>query len=85
MQLVMHWLNDYGDLVAAQCATRRRNGTTPTGPVEAALREVANLIGDRVASYTNRERMAKLLTLMTMEMRGRIDGRVWADRIRERI
>lgn len=85
MRLVMNWLDDYGDLVDAQCATRRPNGTNSTGPVEAVLREVGNRIGDRVASYTNRERMSKLLTLMTMETRGRIDGRVWADRIRERI
>jgi hypothetical protein len=29
--------------------------------------------------------MAKLLTLMTMDMRRRAGGRVWADRLRESI
>ena len=49
------------------------------------LREVNTRIGDRVASFTNRDRMSKLLMLMTMDMRRRADGRVWADRLRERI
>jgi hypothetical protein len=85
MVLIMNWLDDYRDLVAAQCATHRPNRSNSTGPVEAVLREVNNRIGDRLASYTNRERMTKLLTLMTMDMRRRADGRVWADRLRERI
>ena len=85
MRLVMNWLDDYGDLVAAQCATRRTDVSNSTGPVKAVLREVGDRIGDRVASFTNRERTTKLLTLMTMKIRGRVDGRVWADRIRERI
>lgn len=85
MVLTMKFLKDYGDRVAAQCATRKVNGPNSTGPVEGVLREVGNRIGDRVASYTNRARMTKLLALMTMDIRRRADGRVWADRLRERI
>lgn len=85
MRLVMNWLDYYGDLVAAQCATRRPNSPNSTEPVESVLREVNNRTGDRVASFTNRERMTKLLTLMTMDLRRRADGCVWADRLRERI
>src|SRR5215218_4272220 len=42
-------------------------------------------IGDRVGSFTNRARMAKLLALMTLDLSGKADGREWADRLRERL
>lgn len=42
-------------------------------------------IGDRVGSFTNRARMANLLTLIAADIHTKSNGRVWADRIRERI
>jgi hypothetical protein len=62
-----------------------RRAANSTGPVEAALNEVAKRIHARVGSFTNRRRMAKLLALMTLDMRESANGRLWADRIRERI
>jgi hypothetical protein len=83
--LAERWLARYGDRVAAQIATRNPGGPNSTGPVEQILREVDRRIGDRVGSFTNRARMAKLLALMTLEMTGRADGRQWADCLRERL
>jgi hypothetical protein len=65
--------------------TRDPAGPNSTGPVEQVLREVDRRIGDRVGSFTNRARMAKLLTLMTLDLSGKADGRQWADRLRERL
>lgn len=70
--------------MAEQCKTRPAGGNS-TGAVEAVLREVGVRIGERAASFSNRERMSKLLTLMTLDMRTSADGRVWADALRERI
>ncbi len=81
--LTMNWLRDYGDQVAEQCKTRPAGGNS-TGAVKRVLREVGVRIGERSASFSNRERMSKLLTLMTLEMRTSADGRVWADALRER-
>jgi hypothetical protein len=38
-----------------------------------------------IGSFTNRARLSKLLDPMTLDMRGRADGREWADRLRERL
>lgn len=85
LTLALRWLDRYGSRVAAQIATRDPGGPNSTGPVEQILREVERRIGDRVGSFTNRARMAKLLTLMTLDLSGRADGREWADRLRERL
>ena len=79
------WLERYGGRVEAQIATREPGGPNSTGPVEQVLREVDRRIGDRVGSFSNRARMAKLLALMTLDLTGQADGRQWADRIRERL
>jgi hypothetical protein len=42
-------------------------------------------IGDRVGSFTNRARLAKLLQLMALDLRGQADSRQWADRLREQL
>jgi len=49
------------------------------------LHEVDRRIGDRIGSFTNRARMSKLLRLMALELNGEADGRLWADRLRERL
>jgi hypothetical protein len=49
------------------------------------LREIDRRIGDRVGSFTNRTRLAKLLNLMTLDLLGKADGRQWADRLKERL
>jgi hypothetical protein len=79
------WLERYGNRIAAQVATRNQGGPNSTGPVEQLLREVDRRIGDRVGSFTNRARMAKLLALIRLDLSGHADGREWADRIRERL
>ena len=83
--LARRWLGRYGDRVEAQVASRDPGGPNSTGPVEQVLREVDRRIGDRVGSFTNRARMAKLLALMTLDLSGKADGREWADRLRERL
>lgn len=85
LTLALRWLDMYGSRIAAQTATRDPGGPNSTGPVEQVLREVDRRIGDRVGSFTNRARMAKLLALMALELTGRADGRDWADRLRERL
>lgn len=83
--LAQRWLSLYGARIEAQVATRDPGGPNSTGPVEQVLREVDRRIGDRVGSFTNRARMAKLLTLTTLDLTGKADGRAWADRLRERL
>jgi hypothetical protein len=85
LTLALRWLARYGDRIAAQVTTRNAGAPNSTGPVEQVLREVDRRIGDRVGSFTNRTRMAKLLALMTLELTGQADGRQWADRLRERL
>ena len=85
LTLARRWLERYGNRIAAQVATRDPCVPNSTGPVEQVLREVDRRIGDRVGSFTNRARMAKLLALMTLDLTGQADGREWADRIRERL
>jgi hypothetical protein len=55
------------------------------GPVEQVLREIDRRIGDRIGSFTNRARLAKLLDLMTLDLLGKADSRQWADRLREQL
>lgn len=83
--LAIKWLDSYGRAAEAQAATRDFYGINSTGPVEQVLREIDRRIGDRVGSFTNRARLAKLLDLMTLDMLGKADGRDWADRLRERL
>jgi len=83
--LAIKWLESYGQIARDQIPTREPNGLNSTGPVEQILREVDRRIGDRVGSFTNRARLAKLLNLMTLDLLGKADGRAWADRLRERL
>jgi hypothetical protein len=85
LSLAVRWMETYGRLAEAQIATRDQQGINSTGPVEQILREVDRRIGDRVGSFTNRTRLAKLLNLMTLDLLGKADGRDWADRLRERL
>jgi hypothetical protein len=85
LKLALGWLDTYGQIAEAQIATRDPHGINSTGPAEQALREIDRRIGDRVGSFTNRARLAKLLDLMTLDLRGQADGREWADRLRERL
>jgi hypothetical protein len=83
LALAIKWLDSYGQTAAAQTQTRNPFGLNSTGPVEQVLREVDRRIAGRVGSFTNRTRLAKLLDLMTLDMRRKADGREWADRLRE--
>jgi hypothetical protein len=85
LTLAIKWLETYGQIAKAQTATRNPYGINSTGPVEQTLREIDRRIGDRIGSFTNRTRLAKLLDLMTLDMLGKADGRDWADRLRERL
>lgn len=85
LTLAVKWIETYGRIAQAQIATRDPNGINSTGPVEQILREVDRRISDRVGSFTNRARLAKLLDLMTLDLLGKADGRDWADRLRERL
>ncbi|HEY6397561.1 MAG TPA: hypothetical protein VIX82_08930 [Solirubrobacteraceae bacterium] len=85
LTLAVKWIETYGRISEAQIATRDPYGINSTGPVEQVLREIDRRIGDRVGSFTNRARLAKLLDLMTLDLIGKADGRDWADRLRERL
>jgi hypothetical protein len=85
LNLAVNWMDTYGQIARAQIPTREPNGLNSTGPVEQVLREVDRRIGDRVGSFTNRARLAKLLNLMTLDLLGKADSRQWADRLREQI
>jgi hypothetical protein len=85
LTLAIKWLETYGQTAKAQTFTRNPFSINSTGPVEQVLREIDRRIGDRVGSFTNRTRLAKLLDLMTLDMLGKADGRDWADRLRERL
>ena len=85
LALAINWLDTYGQTARAQIPTREPNGLNSTGPVEQILREIDRRIGDRVGSFTNRARLAKLLDLMTLDLLGKADGRKWADRLREQL
>jgi hypothetical protein len=83
--LALKWLDTYGQVARAQIPTRDPSGLNSTGPVEQVLREIDRRIGDRVGSFTNRHRLAKLLDLMTLDLLAKADGRKWADRLREQL
>jgi len=85
LTLAVNWMDTYGRVAEAQTATRDPFGINSTGPVEQTLREIDRRIGDRVGSFTNRTRLAKLLDLMTLDLLGKADSREWADRLRERL
>ncbi|HEV7161921.1 MAG TPA: hypothetical protein VGN25_01575 [Solirubrobacteraceae bacterium] len=85
LTLTLRWLETYGSRVEAQIATRGPEGSYSTGAVEAVLHELDRRLHHRAGSFTNRARMNKLLALMTLELTGRADPRVWADRIRQRL
>lgn len=85
LTLALNWMDSYGRVAEAQIPTRDPTGMNSTGPVEQVLREIDRRIGDRVGSFTNRARLAKLLELMTLDLRGKADAREWADRLRERL
>src|SRR5436305_8487320 len=71
--LALKWLDTYGQLARAQIPTRDPSGLNSTGPVEQVLRETDRRIGDRVGSFTNRHRLAKLLDLMTLDLLGKAE------------
>jgi hypothetical protein len=79
------WLGNYGELVAAQLATRSALGPNSIGAVEASLRQVEHAFAGRSQSFGNRPRLNLLLDLMTLHANGRADPRRWADRLRERL
>jgi hypothetical protein len=85
LTLATRWLQTYGLRIQTQVANRDPNRPNSTGPVEKMLVEIDRRIGDRIGSFTNRARMAKLLALMTLDLNGHADGRQWADRLRERL
>lgn len=85
LALAVKWLDGYGLVAKAQIATGDPRGINLPGPVEQILRELDRRIGDRVGSFTNRTRLAKLLDLMTLDLLGKADGCDWADRLRERL
>ena len=85
LTLAVNWMDTYGRIAEAQIPTRDPYGINSTGPIEQTLRELDRRIGDRVGSFTNRTRLAKLLDLMTLDMIGKADGRDWADRLKERL
>jgi len=80
---LLRWIDDYGELIERQAATRHPNVPNSTSPVEAPLAEIKRRLQDRAGVFTNLARMNKLLALMTLDLRGQTDGRAWADGLRE--
>jgi hypothetical protein len=80
---LLRWIDDYGELIERQAATRDPNVPNSTSPVEAPLSEIKRRLEDRAGVFTNLARMNKLLALMALDLRGQTDGRAWADRLRE--
>ncbi len=81
---LLRWIDEHGELVERQSATRDPALPHSTSPVEATLREITGRLRDRAGNFTNLARMNKLLALMTLDLHGQADGRVWADRVSER-
>lgn len=81
---LLDWIDDHGELIERQSATRDPNVPNSTSPIEAPLAEVKRRLQDRAGVFTNLARMNKLLALMALDLRGDTDGRAWADRLRER-
>lgn len=80
---LLRWIDDYGELIERQAATRHPTVPNSTSPVEAPLAEIKRRLEDRAGVFTNLARMNKLLVLMALDLRGQTDGRAWADRLRE--
>lgn len=81
----MRWLDNYGELVAAQLASRSSLGPNSIGAVEAVLRQVERAFLGRSQSFGNRAGFNNLLKLTTLLANGDADSRRWADRLRERL
>ena len=81
---LLRWIDDHGELVGRQSATRDPSIPNSTSPIEAPLAEIKRRLEDRAGVFTNLARMNKLLALMALDLRGETDGRAWADRLRER-
>jgi hypothetical protein len=81
---LLDWIDDHGELIERQAATRDPCVPNSTSPIEAPLAEIKRRLQDRAGVFTNLARMNKLLALMALDLRGQTDGRAWADRLRER-
>lgn len=82
---MMRWLRLHGVAVAASVAKRTPRRPNSTGAVEAVARKLKGAFLCRSRSFGNRARVNLLLDLMTLHLNGRADGRMWADRLRERL
>jgi hypothetical protein len=80
---LLRWIDDHGELIENQAATRDPNIPNSTSPVEAPLADIKRRLEDRAGVFTNLARMNKLLALMALDLRGQTDARAWADRLRE--
>lgn len=77
------WLAKWDGRIANQLARHAfRHTTRSTGGIEQHLRRIYQRIEDRRHMFANRERLNRLLMLMTIEMRGSLDEREWAKVIR---
>jgi hypothetical protein len=81
---LLGWIDDHGELVEHQSATRDPRIPNSTSPIEAPLAQTKRRLEDRAGVFTNLARMNKLLALIALDLRGDSDGRAWADRLRER-
>lgn len=84
------FVTKYGTRIAKQIADHPRPPTQSadvplsTGGLEATFRrELTRRLRDRRGVFTNRQRLARLLTLMTLDMVGEADERAWAQTIRQ--
>lgn len=84
------FVTKYGVRIATQIANHPRSPTQPadvplsTGGLEATFRrELTRRLRDRRGVFTNRERLARLLSLTTLDMLGEADERAWAQTIRQ--
>jgi hypothetical protein len=81
---LLRWIEDHGELIEHQSATRDPRIPNSTSPIEAPLAEIKRRLDDRAGVFTNLARMNKLLALSALDLPGETDGRRWADRLRER-
>jgi hypothetical protein len=81
---LLRWIDDHGERIEHQSATRDPRIPNPTSPTEAPLAQIKRRLADRAGVFTNLARMNKLLALMALDLRRETDGRGWADRLRER-
>lgn len=78
----------YGERIAHQIEAHPRGAggadvPLSTGGIELIFRrELARRLADRRGLFTNRERLARLVLLMTLHMPGQADERRWAEIIR---